>query len=101
MLFILGGCVYIMTNKRHSVLYVGVTSELIVRVWQHKTHYYPGSFTSKYNCEKLVYYCFYPHIEEAIGVEKTLKAGNRKTKIKLIEELNPEWLDLYDKLIEE
>jgi len=100
MLFILGGCVYIMTNKRHSVLYVGVTSELIVRVWQHKTHYYPGSFTSKYNCEKLVY-CFYPHIEEAIGVEKTLKAGNRKTKIKLIEELNPEWLDLYDKLIEE
>ncbi|MCO5951042.1 GIY-YIG nuclease family protein [Mucilaginibacter flavidus] len=101
MVFVQGGCVYIMTNKRHTVLYVGVTSDLTGRVWEHKTHFYPDSFTAKYNCEKLVYYCFYPRIEEAIGVEKAVKGGNRKAKIKLINELNPDWIDLYDKLIEE
>ena len=101
MVFAHGGCVYIMTNKLHSVLYVGVTSELVGRVWQHKTHFFPKSFTAKYNCEKLVYYCFYPRIEEAISIEKALKGGNRKAKIQLINSLNPEWFDLYDKLIEE
>ena len=101
MVFAHGGCVYIMTNKLHSVLYTGVTSEIINRVWQHKTHFYPKSFTAKYNCEKLVYYCFYSRIEEAIAVEKALKGGNRKAKIQLINSLNPDWLDLYDKLMEE
>jgi len=90
-----------MTNKLHTVLYVGVSSDITSRVWEHKTHFHPTSFTAKYNCEKLVYYAFYPHIEEAIGVEKTLKGGNGKAKIKLINELNPGWIDLYDKLIEE
>ena len=101
MVFAHGGCVYIMTNKLHTVLYVGVTSDLVPRVWEHKTHFYPGSFTAKYNCEKLVYYYFYSRIEEAIAVEKAIKGGSRKAKIQLVNSLNPEWIDLYDKLIEE
>ncbi|PJJ83193.1 GIY-YIG nuclease family protein [Mucilaginibacter auburnensis] len=75
-----GGCIYIMTNKTHSVLYIGVTSNLLSRAWEHKNKVYPTSFTAKYNCNKLVYYCFYPHIEEAISAEKALKGSNRKHK---------------------
>src|ERR1700744_4746611 len=95
-----GGWVYIMTNKMHTVLYVGVSSDLTGRVWDHKNKTHPDSFTAKYNCNKLVYYSFYPRIEEAIGVEKALKGGNRKNKIRLINEMNPEWRDLYDDLME-
>jgi putative endonuclease len=58
----LGGCVYIVTNKIRSVLYTGVTSNLLGRVYDHKNKTYPKSFTAKYNCNELVYYCFYPHI---------------------------------------
>ena len=101
MVFQQGGCVYIMTNIRHTVLYTGVTSDIASRVWQHKNKFYPNSFTAKYNCNKLVYYCFYPRIEEAIAAEKSIQAGNRKNKIKLINELNPGWIDLYDDLIKE
>ncbi len=96
-----GGCVYIMTNKMHTVLYTGVTSDITGRVWQHKNDFYPDSFTSKYKCYKLVYYCFYPRIEEAIGAEKTIKGGSRKDKLQLINTMNPMWIDLYDKLMEE
>jgi len=101
MVFQRGGCVYIMTNKRHTALYTGVTSDLTGRAWQHKNHVYPNSYTAKYNCEKLVYYCFYSRIEEAIAVEKAIKGGNRKSKLQLINYMNPEWKDLYDSLIEE
>ncbi|HZX59862.1 MAG TPA: GIY-YIG nuclease family protein [Mucilaginibacter sp.] len=94
-----GGCVYIMTNKMHTVLYTGVTSDIIGRVWKHKNKAYPKSFTAKYNCDKLVYYYFYPRIEEAIATEKAIQAGNRKNKIRLINSINPEWVDLYDGLI--
>lgn len=94
-----GGCVYIMTNLQHSVLYAGVTSDLLTRVWQHKNKTYPLSFTSKYNCTKLVYYYMYFHIEEAIAAEKLIKGGSRLAKIKLLNDLNPEWKDLYDELI--
>jgi len=94
-----GGCVYIMTNKMHTVLYTGVTSDIIGRVWKHKNKVYPKSFTAKYNCNKLVYYFFYLRIEEAIAAEKAIQAGNRKNKIKLINSINPEWVDLYDRLI--
>lgn len=93
-----GGHVYIMTNIYHNVLYTGVTSELRDRVYHHKSNYYPNSFTSKYKCFKLVYYYFFDHIEEAIHEEKRIKAGNRKAKIKLIESLNPQFLDLYESL---
>jgi putative endonuclease len=96
-----GGCIYIMTNKMHTVLYVGVTSDLTGRIWQHKTNFYPNSFTAKYNCHKLVYYSFYPQIEEAIAVEKAIKGGNRKNKINLVNSLNPGWLDLYDDLLKQ
>ena len=96
-----GGCVYIITNKNNSVLYTGVTSDIIGRIFDHKNKTYPQSFAAKYNCNKLVYYLFYPHIEEAIAAEKVLKGGNRQMKVKLVEELNPEWRDLYDDLIKD
>ena|ERR1700761_985206 len=101
MVFTRGGCVYIMTNKLNTVLYVGVSAGLAGRVWQHKNHTYPNSFTAKYNCEKLVYYAFFPRIEEAISEEKRLKGGSRKQKIQLIESINPQWKDLYDELLNE
>jgi len=91
-----GGCVYIMTNVYNTVLYVGVTSDLFSRVIQHRDKFYPKSFTAKYNCYKLVYYCFYPTIIEAIANEKRLKKWNRDWKIKLITSENPNWIDLFN-----
>lgn len=85
---------YIMTNKNHTTLYTGVTSELQVRVNQHKSKEFPNSFTSKYNCDKLVYYCGFPTIEEAIAEEKRIKGGSRQDKIDLINKINPKWGDL-------
>jgi len=70
-------------------------------MWQHKNKFYPNSFPAKYNCDKLVYYYFYSRIEEAIAAEKAIKGGNRKSKMQLINSLNPVWIDLYDGLIEE
>ena len=96
-----GGCIYIVTNLTHSVLYIGVTSDIITRIWEHKNKVYPKSFTAKYNCTKLVYYNFYPHIEEAIAAEKILKDRKRESKIDLINKLNPEWKDLYKDLVNE
>ena len=101
MVFQRGGCVYITTNKLHTVLYTGVTSDLIGRVWDHKNKRYPNSYTAKYNCDKLVYYFFYSRIEEAIATEKAIKGGSRKSKMQLVNSINPEWKDLYDVLIEE
>ena len=100
-LFQKGGCVYIMTNKYHNVLYVGVTSDLIGRVWDHKNKTYPKSFTATYNCDTLVYYMFYSRIEEAIANEKALKGGSRKAKQNLVTSINPDWKNLYDDLIKE
>ncbi|MCO5274411.1 MAG: GIY-YIG nuclease family protein [Flavobacteriales bacterium] len=96
-----GGSVYIMTNKPYGVLYVGVTSKLILRVQQHKTKFHPKSFTARYNLDKLIGYEHLPTIVEAIAREKQLKAGNRARKIKFIEAMNPQWLDLCDKLVQE
>jgi putative endonuclease len=91
-----GGCVYIITNKIHTVLYVGVTSNLRQRIWQHINKFYPESFTAKYNCNKLVWYESFASISEAIAREKQLKAGNRAKKMELIKELNPDWKDLWE-----
>ena len=91
-----GGAVYIMTNVLKPVLYTGVTSNLIVRVQQHKSKFYPFSFTAKYNVTYLVYYHSFPSIEEAIAEEKRIKAGNRKQKCILINSINPGWKDLWD-----
>ena len=87
--------VYFMTNKNNTVLYIGVTSDLVKRVYQHKTKAYKG-FTSKYNCDKLVYFEVYSDINEAIAREKQLKAGSRKKKNDLVNKENPEWKDLSE-----
>ena len=91
-------CVYIMANKRHGTLYVGVTSQLGVRVWQHKNGIMKG-FTSKYRIHQLVWYERHDAMETAILREKQLKAGSRQRKIDLIEALNPQWLDLYEQIL--
>lgn len=80
-----GGFVYIITNKNNTVLYTGVTSELRARIDQHKSKYYPNSFTAKYNCNKIVWYERFDYIEEAIAREKQIKAGNRMKKEELIQ----------------
>ena len=86
-----------MTNKRYGVLYIGVTSDLIARVSQHREG--KGSdFTSKYRCTRLVYFEEYASIEDAIAREKAMKAWKRQWKIKAIEEMNPTWDDLYLRL---
>jgi putative endonuclease len=90
--------VYIMTNKPNGTLYVGVTSDLVGRVWQHKEHVADG-FTKKYDLTKLVYFEQHQTMESAILREKQLKQWNREWKIRLIQEKNIEWLDLYDSLL--
>ncbi len=87
--------VYILTNKNHTVLYVGVPSNLVKRIGQHKTKFYKG-LTYRYNCDHLIYYHAFDDIREAILYEKKLKAGNRVNKEKLINQMNPEWKDLAD-----
>lgn len=93
-----GGYVYILTNKINTVLYTGVTSNLRDRIWEHKSKKYKGSFSSKYNLNKLVYYKGFTNLEEAIGREKQIKGGSRKKKISLIDSVNPEWADLLHTL---
>jgi len=85
-----------MTNAHHKVLYTGVTSEIEIRMVKHKTKRYKNSFASRYNCDKLVFYRFFPTMTEAIAFEKKLKAGSRAKKIALIEEMNPTWRDLHE-----
>ena len=89
---------YIMTNSHHTVLYVGVSANLIARVQEHKQKTHPKSFTAKYNCDKLVYHNSFSTIEEAIAEEKRIKAGSRQKKIDLINQMNPAWKDLTDEL---
>ncbi len=86
---------YMMANKNNTVIYAGVTSNISKRVWQHKNKVYKG-FTSKYNCDKLVFYLEFSDIRDAIAYEKKLKAGSRAAKVKLINEMNPEWKDLSE-----
>lgn len=89
--------VYILASKKNGTLYIGVTNDLVKRVYEHKNNYVEG-FTKKYNVQRLVYYEDYDDINLAINREKCLKKWNRKWKLKLIEKQNPNWLDLYDKL---
>ncbi|AZA84867.1 hypothetical protein C1637_18985 [Chryseobacterium lactis] len=90
------GFIYIMTNKNHTTLYTGVTSNLPKRVQQHKESYFSQSFTSRYNLHKLVYWEAFQEIGDAIGREKQIKAGSRQKKLNLINAMNPNWLDLAD-----
>jgi len=89
--------VYILSNKRNGTLYVGVTSNLVKRIFEHKEKVVNG-FSAKYNLDLLVYYEEWWCIEEAIQREKQLKAGNRKKKLSLIESINPDWKDLSEYL---
>jgi putative endonuclease len=91
-------CVYILASKRNRTLYIGVTSQLATRVWQHKSKLAAG-FTAKYGVGKLVYYEAHGSAESAIVREKQVKKWRRAWKIALIEGLNPEWRDLYEEIL--
>ncbi len=94
----MNGYVYILFNKQNGTLYVGVTSDLVKRIFQHKNKFADG-FTKKYNIDKLGYYEIYDNIETAIEREKKLKGASRKKKLELIETNNPNWLDLYEEIL--
>ncbi|SMG41801.1 GIY-YIG nuclease family protein [Arenibacter troitsensis] len=85
--------VYLLTNKYNTVIYVGVTTDLVRRIYEHKTGVFRG-FSYRYNCTKLVYYEEYSNMDMAIEREKQIKAGNRRRKEYLIRSTNPEWVDL-------
>ena len=87
--------VYFITNKNNTVIYIGVTSNLLKRIYQHKTKSFKG-FTAKYNCDKLVYFEEFTDIQYAIEREKQLKSGNRKRKEDLVTIENPNWEDLSE-----
>ncbi len=91
-------CVYILASKRKGTLYVGVTSNLIKRVWEHKNDLAEG-FTKKYETHMLVYYELHNDMTAAIQREKQIKKWERSWKIRIIEEMNPDWHDLYDSLV--
>ena len=91
--------VYILTNRNRTVLYTGVTNNLLKRVWEHKNHIDKGSFTDRYNVEYLVYYESTTDVTAAIEREKQIKGWNRKRKNKLIESKNPNWVDLYNAIL--
>ncbi len=90
-------CVYILASKRNGTLYIGVTSALAQRIWEHKHDLVEG-FTKKYGIHRLVWFEPHPAMESAIIREKRLKGWRRAWKIRLIEESNPDWLDLTDQI---
>ena len=92
-------CVYILASGWNGTLYVGVTSDLVKRVWEHKHGVVPG-FTSKYRIHDLVWYEQHPAMESAIAREKAIKEWKRAWKIELIEKNNPRWQDLYPNIID-
>ena len=89
---------YIMASKRNGTLYIGVTSDLPTRVWQHKNNLVPG-FTQKYRVHTLAYVEQHESMQSAIQREKQMKKWNRQWKLKLIEEQNPNWRDLYEDMV--
>ena len=94
-----GGYIYIISNRRRTVLYIGVTSNLYSRIYDHKSGF--GSvFSKKYHCTDLLYYCFYKSIEEAIKREKQLKKWKREWKDELIKSFNPNLKDLFSEVSE-
>ncbi len=89
--------VYILTKGRNSTFYVGITSNLQKRIWEHKNKIADG-FTKKYNVDQLAYFETFDNPENAIRREKRLKRWNRDWKMKIIEEQNPQWNDLYEEI---
>ena len=90
--------VYILTNKRNGTLYVGVTSDILKRIYEHKYKLTEG-FTEKYDLKQLVFYEIHNDIEEAILREKRIKKWNRQWKINLIQKNNPQWNNLYESIL--
>jgi putative endonuclease len=90
--------VYMMANTRRTVLYTGITNDLLRRVWEHRRQT-GGTFTAKYHCCCLVFYEVFRDSYNAISREKQLKSTSRRRKIALIESINPGWRDLYDELV--
>jgi putative endonuclease len=91
-------CVYILASGRHGTLYVGVTTDLVKRVYEHKNDRADG-FTKKYQVHTLAYFEMHSDIEAAITREKQIKKWNRSWKIELIEKANPQWHDLYEGIV--
>ena len=91
-------CVYLLSSQRNGTLYIGVTSDLIKRVWEHKLDCVDG-FTKKYGVHDLVWYEQHEDMLTAIARERTLKEWKRAWKLELIEKMNPEWKDLYEGLV--
>ena len=91
--------VYMLTNVTGTVVYTGVTNDVMRRVYEHKHNLDPNSFTAKYNVHKLVYFEETPSSYAAISREKQIKSWNRKRKNQLVESINPKWEDLYDSLL--
>ena len=90
--------VYLLANKRNGTLYVGVTSNLVKRIWEHKNDLADG-FSSKYKLHMLVFYELHESMYLAITREKQIKAGSRSKKLQLIEVMNPDWEDLYSHIV--
>ena len=91
-------CVYILASKRNGTLYVGVTSNLVQRIWQHRNDEVEG-FTQKYKVHTLVWYEVHETMESAIAREKAIKDWQRAWKLELIEAANPDWADLFGELV--
>ena len=92
--------VYILASTTNVTLYIGVTKDLVRRVYEHRNHLDPDSFTSKYNVHKLVYFEQTSDVKAALEREKQLKGWRRSKKNTLVETMNPQWEDLYAKIIE-
>ncbi len=92
--------VYILSNSNNNVIYTGITNNLPRRVYEHKHHLIKGSFTATYNVDKLVYYEATENVYSAISREKQIKGWNRKRKNQLIETMNPQWVELYERILE-
>ena len=91
--------VYILTNKNHTVLYTGITNDLIRRGYEHKNHCDKESFTSKYKVERLIYFEETSDIKSALEREKQIKSWKRDRKVALIMESNSRWIDLYERIL--
>jgi putative endonuclease len=91
------GYVYILASKPYGTLYIGVTNDLVRRTWEHRTHCVPG-FTKQHDVTHLVWFECHSSIEAAITREKQIKEWRRGWKVNLIQEMNPEWRDLYDEI---
>ena len=90
--------IYIATNKTNTVLYTGITNNLVKRIYQHKNKIV-SSFSSKYNINKLVYYEVFQDVNDTIKREKQIKAGSRKKKLELVKKMNPYFEDLYKTIL--